>query len=96
MFSKLLNFDEMVAPFLIKIIYWICLVGVAITAIGTVIAGMMSGGGVGGTIVGLIGGLIVGVLVLVIGVLTVRLYSEMMIVAFEIHKNLVELNQKTK
>jgi len=89
MLNKLLNFDEMVTPLIIKIIYWIGVVLVVLSGLGTIIAGIGSPFG-GGMLV------IVGLLTIVIGPFLVRIWCEIMIVLFEIHKNLVEINRKTQ
>ena len=89
MFSKLLNFDEMVTPFFVKIIYWLGVVGVILTGLLTIIQGVNSHYGGGAQVIG-------GVLTILFGPFLVRIYCELVIVIFEIHKVLVELNRKTK
>ena len=86
MLSKLLSFDEMVTPVIIKILYWISIALVVLSGLVTIISGI-SGGGIT---------VIVGLLTIVIGPFLVRIWCEMMIVLFEIHKNLVEINRKTQ
>ena len=80
MFSKFLNFDEMVTPLIIKIIYWI---GVVLTVLGGLVALFVTKSVIGG------------LLTIVLGPIFVRIWCELMIVLFEIHKNLVDINKKT-
>ena len=89
MFSKLLNFDEMVTPFFVKIMYWLGVVLAILSGLGMVIQGVGSqyGGGVQ---------VISGILTIIFGPFIVRIYCELVIVLFEIHRNIVELNRKTK
>ena len=89
MLNKFLNFDEMVTPLIIKIVYWIGIGLCVIAGLITIIFGVISGGSSSGGMV--IGGL----LCIVLGPLFVRMGCEASIIMFEIHKNLIEINQKT-
>ena len=72
----LLYFDSMITPKIITFLYWIMLIGVAISGLGL----MFSGAGITGVITGL--------LVIAVGALLARIYCELMIVLFKIHENL--------
>ena len=89
MFNKFLNFDEMVSPLIIKIIYWVGVALVVLSGLGMIISGIGSryGGGIQ---------VLCGLLTIVIGPFLVRIWCEIMIVIFEIHKNLVEINRRSQ
>ena len=89
MLNKFFNFDEMVTPLIIKIIYWFGIVVTVLSGLGGIISGIGSRYGGGVTV-------IVGLLTIVFGPLLVRVWCELLIVLFEIHKNLVEINRKTQ
>lgn len=89
MLNKFFNFDEMVTPVIIKIIYWIGVALVVLSGLVSIIAGIGSHFGGGIQVLG-------GLLMIVIGPLFVRIWCELMIVLFEIHKNIVEINKKTQ
>ena len=88
MLNKFLNFDEMVSPLIIKIIYWVGVALVVLSGLGMIISGIGSryGGGIQ---------VLIGLLTIVIGPFLVRIWCEIMIVIFEIHKNLVEINRRS-
>ena len=85
------SFDKMITPVIIKSIFWIGVVLVVVASLIVIIAGVIDGS-VGGILLGIFWG----ILTLVLGPLFVRIWCELMIVAFEIHKNLVEINRKTQ
>jgi hypothetical protein len=87
MFVKFLSFDEMVTPLMIKIVYWIGIGASVLSGLGLVFTGIGSRYGGGGAVIS-------GLLVIVFGPLMVRIWCELMIVLFEIHKNLVDINGK--
>ena len=89
MFNKFLNFNEMVTPLIIKIIYWI---GIALSILAGLIAIVTGAGSRFGGGMQVVGGLVM----IVFGPLLTRIWCELMIVLFEIHKNLVEINKKTQ
>lgn len=88
-----LNFDKMITPVIIKILFY---VGIAIAIIGGV---MVFFGGIiaafqqnsfGAALGGIIGGPVVAFL----GVLLARVYAELLIVVFQIHEDLVAIRHK--
>jgi len=81
-FNKLLSFDTMITPSIIKIIYFIL---VALSILGGVI--LLLQGGVS-TILGLV--------YIVLGPLIIRIYCELLIVVFKILQNLKEINERGK
>jgi len=89
--QKFLNFNEMITPVLVKIIYWLGVVLVILCGVNMCSTGKaLSKFGGGGSLV------IAGLAMIILGPILVRVCCESMIVLFEIHKNLVEINKKTK
>jgi uncharacterized Tic20 family protein len=84
--KDLLNFDKMITPTIIKVVYYLLMAIAVLAALAAIFGSLFSGGGVQG----LIGGLIM----LVLGPLAVRVYCEIMIVLFEIFRNLREINDR--
>jgi hypothetical protein len=82
--EHLLGFDKMVTPVIIRIVYFLGLLVVLITGIAT----LFGGGGVLGALTGLA--------ILFFGAIMVRVYSELLILLFRIHDNLVSINQQMK
>lgn len=92
-FRSLLNFDKMITPVIIKILFYIGIIVSVIAGIVALFSGIIASfqqGGVGSAIGGLIGG----PLIVVVGILLARVYSELLIVVFEIHQNLVAIKNK--
>lgn len=81
-FTKLLTFDDMITPSIIKIIYYIGVVGAVLGGIGMVFQGGTS------TFIGLVW--------IVLGPLMVRVYCELLIVMFKIYQCLKEMNERGK
>lgn len=78
--QDLLGFDKMVTPVIIRILYFLGLLGV----LGTSIASLFQGR------------FLMAIGVLVFGAIMVRVYSELLILLFRIHDNLVSINQQMK
>ena len=78
--KDVLFFDSMLTPKIITVVYWLLLLGVLLSGLGT----MFSGQG-GGFLTGL--GLIVG------GAIGARIWCELLIVLFKIHENIKRLAQ---
>ena len=93
--KKYMNFDVMITPTIIKILFW---VGVAASVLGGIVmflgglASMFSGfdGAVFAGFFTMIGGLFV----IVIGILITRIYCELIIVAFKIVEKLNSIDEK--
>ncbi len=81
-FSNILNFDVMISTKLIKLLYFLALIGVVISAITT----MLSRNPFTGT-----SNFIWGLLMLIFGPLAVRVWAELMIVIFNINDNLAKI-----
>jgi len=82
LFNKLLNFDSMITPSIIKIVYYILVVLVILTGVATLFQGGYF--------------TVVGLLYIVLGPLVVRIYCELMIVMFKVNDNLKEINERGK
>ncbi len=88
-----LNFRRMVTPLIIKILFW---VGVGISVllgVGSVLGGVIRGIS-NDSLVAVAGGLCTGPLIIVLGILSVRIYSELLILAFQIHDTLVDIKNQ--
>ena len=87
--SSFLNFDRMITPKIIQIIFWVNLVIVALVGLGLIIGGIRSYYGGGAMIFS-------GIMTLIFGPILVRDSCELIIVIFKIHDNLEEINFNTK
>lgn len=79
-FSKLLTFDDMITPSIIKILYYIGCVLVILGGIFTLFQGGAA------TFIGLVW--------IVLGPIAVRIYCELLIVMFKIYQCLKEMNER--
>jgi len=85
MFDKFKNFDEMITPRIVKILYWIGLIFVAIASIATLISSLIAGE---------FGGIIIAIVLAVFGFLMVRVYCELIILGFKGVEYLKNINAK--
>jgi hypothetical protein len=94
-FSSFLNFERMITPVIITILFWIGLIIVAISALVVFFGGII--GGLNGDGFGsVLGGLFGGPLVFILGGLMVRIYSELLILAFRINETLTDIKNELK
>ena len=94
-FRSFLSFERMITPVIITILFWIGLIAVAITSLVVFFGGIIGGfndGGFGSVVVGLFGG----PLVFVLGALMVRIYAELLILAFRINETLTDIKNELK
>lgn len=90
-----MNFDVMITPTIIKILFW---VGVAASVIGGIViffgglATMFSG--FDGAVIGGFFTMLSGLFVIVFGILITRIYCELIIVAFKIVEKLTSIDEK--
>ena len=94
-FRSFLSFERMITPVIITILFWIGLIAVAITALVVFFGGIIGGfndGGFGSVVGGLFGG----PLVFVLGALMVRIYAELLILAFRINETLTDIKNELK
>lgn len=85
MFKSFLNFDAMITPKIITVIYWLSIIAVVISGFASMFAGYQ-GFTFGNFLMGL--GIIVG------GILMTRIYCELFIVIFKINENLSKVANK--
>ncbi len=94
-FRSFLNFERMITPVIITILFWIGLIIVAISALVVFFGGII--GGLNGDSFGsVLGGLFGGPLVFILGGLMVRIYSELLILAFRINETLTDIKNELK
>ena len=78
--QDLVGFDMMVTPIIIRILYFLGLLGVLVMTVVSLFQGRI----------------LMAIGVLVFGAIMVRVYSELLILLFRIHDNLVSINQQMK
>jgi len=80
----------MITPLIIQVLFW---VGIAIsTLLGLIV--LVSGiiGGIGDDSIGaVLGGLCLGPVIIVLGILTSRIYAELLILAFRVNETLTDI-----
>lgn len=85
MLDKFKNFDEMITPGLIKIIYFVSLAFVALVSVITLLSSLLAGE---------FGGVIGAVFIAIIGFLMVRVYCELIILGFKAVEYLRNISEK--
>jgi hypothetical protein len=92
--KSFLSFERMITPVIIKVLFWIGLIGSLVGGIvfffSTLIAGFARGG-FGPIMGGLLGGLLGGAVIIFIGALGTRIYAELLILAFRINETLTDI-----
>ena len=81
--ERFTNFDEMITPQLIKIIYFIGVALTVLAALGLMATGLFMDGG--------FGAFVMGAIYLVLGPLLVRVYAELIILGFRIYEMLRDI-----
>jgi hypothetical protein len=81
--QDLLGFEKMVTPIVIRILYFLGLLVVLISGVSALFSGGFRG-------------ILTGFAILIFGAIMVRVYSELLILLFRIHDNLVSINQQMK
>ncbi|MFW6238808.1 MAG: DUF4282 domain-containing protein [Halanaerobiales bacterium] len=90
MLEKIVNFDKMITPSIIKILFWI---GVAVSIIGGLImivqgaTAEYSNGGIQ---------VLIGIFTLILGPISARIYCELLIVIFKINEKLSKIEENTE
>ena len=94
-FRNFLSFERMITPVIITILFWIGLIAVALTAIYVFFTGIVDGIRYDsfGTVAG---GLFGGPLIFILGGLGVRIYAELLILAFRINETLTDIKNELK
>ena len=88
-FADFLSFRNMITPLIIQVIYFVGLAANALAAIILFFTGMFHGFG------GFIAGTIGAILMLVVGSLMIRVYCELLILAFKIYEELKAIRTGT-
>ncbi|HYG30504.1 MAG TPA: DUF4282 domain-containing protein [Allosphingosinicella sp.] len=91
-FARLLDFEHLMGAALIKIVYYIGLVGIALWALVALLGSLNAGRYGGGEAVLL--GLLMSVVVLVVGTLFWRFTCELWMVMFKIHDRLGDIRER--
>lgn len=69
---EVIFFDSMLTPKIITVVYWLALVGVALSGLGAIFSG----------------NILVGIGVIIGGAVATRIWCELLIVLFKIHENI--------
>jgi apolipoprotein N-acyltransferase len=85
MWEKFKNFDEMITPGIIRVLYWIGIVFVAFAGIIGILGSLVAGE---------IGGALVALFLVILGLLMVRVYCELIILGFKAVEYLRNINAK--
>lgn len=92
-FKSYLNFDTMITPLIVKILFWVGVAGGAIYGIVVSFSGLGMIFGYGNGFLGFLLFLL-GFVIFAVGVLLSRLYCEILIVIFKMQESLNAINQK--
>lgn len=84
--NDFLNFNKMLTPVIIKVVFWIGIGFSVLVGLMTIISGLSYYGSGFEVLFGLI--------IIVVGPLIVRIYCELLIIAFKMHESLQEINNK--
>ncbi|MHB8920469.1 MAG: DUF4282 domain-containing protein [Halothiobacillus sp.] len=82
--KDLLFFNDMITPKIITVVYWLLLLMVVISGLGSMFAMGFS-----------FGSFLKGLFMIVVGGIGVRIWSELMIVLFKINENMQKLADKS-
>jgi hypothetical protein len=97
--KNFLSFERMITPVIIKVVFYIGLVGSAIGGIVfffTMLIAGFQGGGFGAILGRFLIGLIGGLLIVFLGALVTRIYAETLILVFRINETLTDIKQYLK
>jgi hypothetical protein len=83
------SFERMVTPVIIRILFWIGVVISILAGLGVIIGGIIMSFDEGFMYV--LGGLVGGPVVMFLGILSVRIYAELLILAFRINETLTDI-----
>lgn len=82
--KSFLSFDKMIVPVIIKVIFWLSMIGSFIFGIGMIGYGIISSDG------GIVE-IMIGILSFFVGPIIMRIYCEMLIVVFKMQESLVDI-----
>jgi hypothetical protein len=87
--KRLASFERMVTPVIIRVLFWIGVVISVLAGLGVVIGSIIMAFDEG--FLYLLGGLVGGPVVMFLGILSVRIYAELLILAFRINETLTDI-----
>ena len=93
------SFERMITPVIIKVLFWIGLIGSGVAGIAsffTILLGGIARGGVGQILGGFLLGLIAAVVTFALGALVTRIYTELLILFFRINETLTDIKSLLK
>jgi len=92
--KRFFSFERMITPIIIKILFWIGIVGSFVAGVIVLImipTSSISNGRFPAVLLTLLFGLLGGILTFAIGALITRIYCELMILAFRINETLTDI-----
>jgi len=92
--KRFFSFERMITPVIIKILFWIGLIGSFVGGVVvfiTALTSAISDGRFPTVILALLVGLLGGILAFAVGALITRIYCELMILAFRINETLTDI-----
>lgn len=87
MVKKFLNFDQMITPTIIKIVFWIGAALSVLSGIVIIISGITS-------YIGGAGEVFMGLLIMILGPFVVRIYCELLIIFFKMNETMTEIKEQ--
>jgi len=84
--GKFFKFERMITPFIIQVIFWVGFIIAIIGGIFMIISGITGDGGFGGVFIGL--------MIMLIGPIAIRIYCEILIIAFKMLGLLVDVRDR--
>lgn len=92
--EKYINFDKMITPTIIKVLFWIGVGLSVIFGIITIFTGLAQMFSRYGSVLTGLGSFIMGIIIIFVGSLLSRIYCELLIVVFKMHESLDSINKK--
>lgn len=92
--KRFFNFERMITPVIIKILFWVGIIGSAIGGIAVFTSGItmaFSGDRFPAAILSILLGFLGGILTFAFGALITRIYSELLIIIFRINETLTDI-----
>lgn len=94
--GKFINFETMITPTIIKILFWVGVGVSGLSALSVLISGLSQifsrwGNGFLGFM-----SVIFSIVIFLVGILLSRIYCELLIVLFKMHESLTSINSKMK
>lgn len=88
MLKSFLNFEQMITPKIITVLYWLGIISVLLAGITAIITGTTLTGSI-------TSGLLSGVCTIIFGVIGIRIFCELIILSFNIYAKLREIAENT-